>query len=183
MPQNLPKRKRSQIVALGGILSALALVILLAGGVIPVGTFAAPIFAGICLLPVAIDIGVKWALVCYLAVSILSFFLVPDLELVLFFIVLCGWYPFLQPYLFKFKSKIISTVLKLLIFNGAVAIVYSLMLFLFTSPELQAQLSASPWWYWAGLLLLGNLTFILYDRLLDKVRILYFCRVRKHILR
>ncbi len=174
---------RSGGVALGGILSALALVVLLAGGVIPVGTFAAPIFAGICLVPVAVELGAKWALLCYAAVSALAALMVPDRELVLFFILLTGYYPILHPRLQKIGNRALRLALKLLLFNAAVAAVYALMFFLFTSPALMQELAGRGQWFWALLLAGGNLTFLLYNRLLLYVRPLYLSRIRRHLRR
>ena len=170
-------------VALGGIFSALAVVVMLMGGYIPIGTFAAPIFAGICLLPIAMDIGQKWALLCYLAVSVISAMLVPDQELVLFFIVLLGYYPVLQPQLAKIKARALRIMVKLVLFNLAVAAVYSILLFLFASPALQQELAQNSVVFWAFLLVLANITFVLYDLLLDKARIIYVCRIRSRLFR
>ncbi len=175
--------QRTRAVAMGGVFSALALVIMLAGGYIPVGTFAAPIFAGLCIVPIGIDIGPKWAILSYVAVAVLAALLVPDLELVLFFVVLLGYYPQLQPRFLRLRSKILRTAAKLLLFNLSVTAVYSAMLFLFTSPALQTELAGRVPLFWAFLLLLANLTFVLYDILLDKFRILYALRIRGRLFR
>ena len=173
----------TRAIALGGVFAALAVVIMLVGGYIPIGTFAAPIFAGICLLPIAMELGTKWALLCYLAVSIISAMLVPDQELVLFFIVLFGYYPVLQPKLAKIKSKVLRMVAKLVIFNVAVAAVYAVLLLLLASPGLIAEFSENGALFWAFLLVLANVTFVLYDIMLEKVRLIYLYRVRKRLFR
>ncbi|MDL2219507.1 hypothetical protein LJC04_04105 [Ruminococcaceae bacterium OttesenSCG-928-O06] len=161
----------------------MALLFLLAGGLIPIGTFAAPIFAGICLMPIAMDIGTKWALLSWVAVSLLAGFLVPDIELVLFFALLLGYYPTLQPTLNKIKNKIGRWLAKLGLFNAVVAAVYSLLLFLFTSSALREELTGHGIGFWVVLLVMGNATFVLYDVLLDKVRLVYCLRLRKHFFR
>ncbi|MDL2327754.1 hypothetical protein LJC64_03765 [Ruminococcaceae bacterium OttesenSCG-928-A11] len=183
MPHRNGRSGVARSVALGGILSSFAIVILMGGGYIPIGTFAAPIFAGLCLMPIAIDIGVKWALLCYLAVCLLSFLLVPDMELVLFFVVLLGWYPIFQPVLGRLRSRALRFIIKLVMFNAAVAVVYCILLFLFISPELQQEFSEHGWWYSACLLAVGNLTFFLYDNMLYKVRLVYHHRIRRYLFR
>lgn len=149
----------------------------------PIGTFAAPIFAGICLLPIAMDIGTRWALLSYLAVCIFAVLFVPDIELVLFFIVLLGYYPILQPKLLPRKHKVLQMALKLALFNLALAAVYGLLLFVLVSPALSAELRSTSLPLTLFLVAGGNITFVLYDNLLDKIRIIYIYRVRKHLFR
>lgn len=161
-------------------MAALAVGILLLGGIIPVGTFAAPIFAGICFLPIAIELGAKWALLCFFAAAFLGGMLVPDQELMLFFIFLLGYYPMLQPTLEKIKPKALCALIKQLLFNLAVAAVYALLYFLFANPGLQAELAENSLWFWALLLGLANITFVLYDMLLHKVRLIYNIYFHKH---
>ena len=180
-PQKKPSSTKS--MAMGGIFSALAVVLMLAGGYISIGTFAAPIFAGICLLPIALELGGKWALLCYLAVSLISAMLVPDQELVLFFIALFGYYPILQPKIMRIKNRVLRMTAKLLLFNLAVAAVYALLLLVLASPALLAEFNHNSLAFWVVLLLLANFTFILYDILLDKARYIYVSQIRNRLFR
>lgn len=177
------RRSNAYQIAVGGILSAFALVVLLAGGLIPIGELAAPIFAGLFLLPVALDIGVKWAFLCYVAVGALGFMLVPNVELVLFFVLLFGYYPILRPALQRIKNRVLRWVVKLGIFNLAVAAVYVLLLFLFTSSGVRQELAEYAPWFMAVLLAMANATFVLYDIMMGYLLIVYNARVRKHIFK
>ena len=166
---------------MGGIFGALSIVIMLVGGYLPIATFVAPIFAGICLVPVAMELGIRPALLTYVGVAILSaFFVFPvDPEAAFFFIMFMGYYPIIQPYFAKIKSKALRYLLKLGIFNIAIVACYTLLLFVFVSPALQEEFAGFAVWMWLGLLLIGNVLFVVYDILLDKVRIIYIHRVRK----
>ena len=53
------RRSQSMRVALGGVFGALALTLMLLGGILPAATFAAPAFAGMLIVPVAIEFGMK----------------------------------------------------------------------------------------------------------------------------
>ena len=170
-------------MALGGVLCALATVFLLGAGFLPIATFSGPIFASLCLIPLVSELGVKTALMAYGAISLLSLFIVPDKEVVLFFILLTGYYPSLQPQIQRLRSKILRVVCKLGLFNVAVVATYAILLFLFTSPGLQKELVERAPWFWGMLLIVGNLTFLLYDVLIDKIRIIYIYRFRKNIFR
>ncbi len=175
---------RARGVATGSIFSALAFVCLLAGGYISVGTFAGPIFAGICLFPVRVELNLKWALLCYGATSILAFLIVPDIELVLFFVTLFGYYPVLLPTLNKkIRHKWLLYLCKFVMFNLAITAVYAALLFLFAAPALQQPLAEAPIWYAVGMLTVANLIFFLYNILLDKVGIIYRKRIRKHLFK
>lgn len=173
----------SKKVAVAGVLSALSVVLMLVGGVIPIATFMAPILAGLCLIPVAVEVGVKTALLAYLAVSIIAFLLVPDRELVFFFIFLFGYYPLLRPVIHKIPIKALQWVVKLVLFNGAVAVIYAVLLLLFSNPLLQQEFASYSSVYYVFFLVAGNLLFLLYDNLTDKIKIIYLHRVRKNLFR
>lgn len=89
------RKTESQKIALCGVLSALSVVVLLVGNVLQIGTYAAPMLASFLLIPVLEDYGKKYALLLYAVVSLLSLFLVPDKELVLFYVLVLGYYPVL----------------------------------------------------------------------------------------
>lgn len=175
----------SRRVALGGIFGALSIVIMLVGGYLPIATFIAPILAGLCLVPVAMELGIRPALLTYAGVAILSaFFVFPvDPEAAFFFIMFMGYYPTIQPYFAKLKKIIMRYLLKLLVFNIAIIACYLLLLFVFVSPALQEEFASFAVWIWLGLLLAANVLFVVYDILIDKVRIIYIHRVRKQFFR
>lgn len=173
----------SRRVALGGIFCAISLLILLAGGIIPFGTFAAPIFAGLCLLPISIELGVKTALLCYAAVSVLGVLLVPDPEVMLFFIFLCGFYPLLHKRLTDIRPKLLQYLVKFVLFNVSVAAVYSVLVFIIASPAIIEEFKNYALWFLIALLVCGNLLFYFYDRLCGMTKIIYTQRVRKYLFK
>lgn len=177
------KKNHARKMALGGIFSAVSVLIMLMGGMLPIATFSAPAFAGLCIIPIIAELGTKLALIAYAAISILSFLLVPDREMVLFFILLLGYFPVIQPYLQKIKNHILRYIIKLALFNASLAIIYAILLTLFTTPEAMQQLLHYSWWMLAGMLILANITFILYDILIDKVRIIYKYRIQNRFFK
>ena len=66
------RKSESRRVAVGGVFGALALVLMLAGGFLPLATFAAPAFAGLLIVPVAIEFGVKTGVLVYAAIGLLA---------------------------------------------------------------------------------------------------------------
>lgn len=173
----------SKHVALGGICTALALCVMLVGGMFPLATFVVPIFASLFLVPIVFDLGTKTTLVSYFSVSILSFILVPDKEIAMFFLMLTGYYPALQPHLHKLGSRVARFFAKLILFNVSILLSTTLLLFVFAIPSLQQEFYAIAPWFWGLALLLGNLMFFLYDQMIEKVKIVYYYRIRKHFFR
>ncbi len=182
MPQRQPPAHSSaKRVALCGVLAALSLLFLLMAGVVPLATFTGPFFASLCFIPIVCEFGYKTPLTAYLAVSLLAFLLVGNKEVVLFYILLTGYYPIIQPCFARLSSRIVQAVLKLLLFACATAAVYALLLFVLGSPELLAEFQDFTLGIFVLGVLAGSITFVLYDILVDKVRILYLCRFRKFI--
>jgi len=119
-------RMRSKKVALCGVLGGLAVVILYAAGITGVGTFAGPIAAAAILIPLREEFGPKTALTAWLAVALLSFFMMPDREMSLLFLVF-GWYPVCIKYLYKIKSRALRILAKLGIYGLLTYLVYGIL--------------------------------------------------------
>lgn len=173
--------KTSGRVALCGILAALMLVIMLFGTMIPLSTYACPALAGAISIPVIWELGTKPGCLLYLAVSILSLFMAPDKEAAFLFVFLLGWYPILRPKLQHLTKKPVRVIVKLMIFNLAICLVYAWMLFVLTMPELQAEAADWTGILLAGMLLLGNATFLLYDLMLARMTDLYVYQLRRKL--
>ncbi len=165
-------------VSFCGILAALMVALMLFGTMIPTATYICPALAGILIIPVVWEFGFRTGGVLYVAVALLSLFLAPDKEAGLFFVFLFGWYPLLRPKLQHIRRKLPRVLLKLLLFNLSLAVIFALLLFVFVMPDLQTEAQNWTGLLLAGMLLLGNVTFLLYDVLLARVSDLYVCRLR-----
>ena len=96
-------QKKSQQVALGGIATALCIVLMFATGMIPFSYYALPALAGLVLIAVREENGLSTALIVFAAVSLLSVFVVPIKEAALLFIAFFGYYPIIKAI---FESKL-----------------------------------------------------------------------------
>ena len=74
------KPAETKRIALCGVMAALSVVILLLGAVLGLGIYLAPVVAGLILVPVGRSYGAKSQIMLWLAVSVLAFLLVPDIE-------------------------------------------------------------------------------------------------------
>lgn len=165
---------KSRKIALCGVLSALAVVVLLLGGAIGIGTFAAPVLAMAVLLPVLEEYGARAAATAFCAVSLLALLLVPDQELALVYIGF-GWYPILRPHVARMPSRLLRLAVRLAVCNGVIAALYGLLLRLL---GLTADLMEASRLMNAALLVMGNLVFLLLDPVLARLTDLWRRKLR-----
>lgn len=161
---------QSRKMAACGVTAAVCVVILLLGGVIDIGMYAAPIIAGLLLISIGDVWGRKYQVMLWGVVSVLAFLFVPNLEENLMFAGLFGWYPILRPGLERLP-RLLRWPVKLAMFNGAVLAIEALVMWL-VAPAAEAG------WILAVLLVMANGVFIMYDFLIPRVRAI-FKRVKK----
>lgn len=149
-------------IALGGMLAAAALTLMCMGGMVPLATYICPMLCIVAQFLVLRFCGTRIAWAWYVAVAILCLLLSPDKEAAAVFLAL-GYYPILKP---RLDSVRLGVLLKLLLFNGVVLILYGLLMKLFGLEALAAEEQDFGFAGLALLLILGNITFFLLDRLL-----------------
>lgn len=173
------RNKKTSQLALSAVLCALAVVIMMMGGLIPVATFCCPILVCFLTAPVLCECGTGMALCAYAAVAILSCLLCPDKEAAVLYLFL-GWYPAARP-MFERTRRPLRLILKLLVFNCAVAAVYALLLFVLGMDALRAELSSLGTVMLVITLVLGNAVFLLFDFTLPRLTLLYRYRFRRRL--
>lgn len=157
------KKQKSGQIALGGLMAALAVVVMSLGGMIPLATYVCCV---LCVMLCGVVLGfcgsrVAWA--WYGAVSILGLLLGTDKEAAALFAFI-GYYPILKP-LFD-KKGAIGFIGKILFFNIVILIGYLLLIYLLGMAVILAEFTELGMIGGGVMILLGNLTFILLDRLL-----------------
>lgn len=144
-------------------MAALAVVIMSMGTLIPVATYVCPMLCALVLQLVLKICGKRIAWAWYGAVSLLSLLMAPDKEAAAIFLAL-GFYPIVKPGLDRRKGK---WLLKGLFFNGMILLTYWLLMHLLGMAQLAAEFTEMGNLLVVLMLLLGNLTFFLLDRLLE----------------
>ena len=157
------KRTPAGAVALGGILAALAVVIMAMGTLIPIATYACPMLCMLLLQVILKTCSARIAWAWYGAVAVLSLLLAPDKEAAVVFVFL-GYYPIMKPRLDRRKGK---WLWKGLLFNGAVLAAYFVLLRLLGMDALAQEFRELGSLMCVVLLVLGNVTFFLLDRILE----------------
>lgn len=159
---NQKARTPASAVALGGVFAALAVVVMSLGGMIPVATYTSPMICAVLLQIVLQSCGKRIAWAWYGAVAILALLLSPDKEAAAVFLFL-GYYPIVKPWMDRRK---LPWLWKELLFNGSVTVMYFLLMQVLGMAELRAEFSEMGKWMLLLLLIMGNATFFLLDRLL-----------------
>ena len=157
-------RNEAKYMALGGVTAALAITVMSLGTLIPLATYVCPMLCMLLLQAVLGLCGSRTAWAWYGAVAILSALLCPDKEAAAVFVFL-GYYPIVKP---RLDQSPFRWLYKLLLFNAATALIYSLLIFVLGMDALGEEFRQAGLVLGIVTLALGNMTFLLLDRLLGR---------------
>lgn len=143
-------------------MAALAVVIMAMGTLIPVATYVCPMLCCLLLQMVLKTCGRRMAWAWYGAVAILCLLMAPDKEAAAVFAFL-GFYPIVKPRLDRARLPLLW---KALLFNTLTLLMYWLLIHLFGLTEIAAEYAEMGTVLTVLMLVLGNVTFFLLDRLL-----------------
>ncbi len=174
--------KQTKKLALTGMLCALAAGIMMLGNLIPLATFCCPALAGLMLIPVFVECGERMSWSAYAAIALLSLILSPDKESALLFLFL-GHYPVLRWRLTQIRNPFLRVGAKLLTFNLAAGLTYVCGVFVFGLTQLAAEYREMGLFMGVAFLIIGNVTLLIYDRLLAVMTQLYINKLRNKLIR
>lgn len=171
--------RQSQKMAVSGLLTALAAMLMLLVSVVPTGSYALPAAAGVLVYIISFVVSRSYAWMSFAAVSLLSLFLCADKEAAFVFVLFFGYYPLLKRWLDKIRLRVLAFLLKLMVFNAAAFGVYGLLLWLFGLSEESFRLFGMylPWLF----LFLVNILFVVYDYALTRFVVSYEQKINKFV--
>ena len=149
-------------MALGGVLAALAVVIMSMGTLIPVATYVCPMLCTLMLKSVVKTCGNRMGWAWFGAVAILSLLMAPDKEAAAVFCVI-GYYPIVKPNLDRRK---LPWLRKGLLFNVSILALYGVLMYVLGMEQILQDFEGAGIALTAVTLILGNVTFFMLDRLL-----------------
>lgn len=166
----------TKTIAFCAVMAALAAMIMLSGGLIPVMTYCSPMLASLCLIPVldAYGPGPSWAV--WAVTGALSLLIGADKEAA-FFWVFFGFYPIIFPAFQKIKNRPLRIALKTCLFAVLTAVMYGLTCFIFGIDEIVSSFSASAVINTAFLAAIV-ICLLLYDRALPGLMYFYQKRLK-----
>ncbi len=157
--------KKAKITALCGMITAVSVVIMLASTLLPVLMYVLPIITSMGVLLVIEIADKKWAFGVYFATSVLSMILLTDKETALTYVIFFGYYPLIKNTIEKLP-RILSRVIKTLVFNAAAVSIGLIGVWLFgVSGEEYTEFGKFTI---PLLLVLANVVFIMYDFAITK---------------
>ena len=157
--------KETKRLAICSLVAAVGIVVMVIGSMLGIAIYAAPMLAGMILTPIGKKYGIKYQLTTFATVALLSIMLVADVEQSLLFLVFLGWYPAVRPKLQNLSKTWIRMMTKLVIFNIPVITAEFLVFTMLVPQEMEK-------WIIATLIVLGNVTFVLYDILVPRMEII-----------
>lgn len=175
---------QSAKTAIGGMTAALSVVLMLPT-VMGLWTYALPAFAGILVMFIIIELDKKWATGIFVAVSLLSLILLPNKEAAVFYFCFFGNYPIIKCLLESAKMpRVLEYIIKFAVFNAEVLLAGFIMVKVFGVPmaEFLGIEGETAFWVEYALpitLAVGNVTFILFDRLLTMMVTIYLIKWQK----
>jgi hypothetical protein len=169
--------KKAKQISICGILTALSIVLLFLGTVVWVFQYFMPVITGLLMIILVNSVDKKSAWTVFVAVSILSLLFMPDKECCLTYIFFFGYYPIIKENIDKIKSKFLLWVVRLLVFNVAIVSSQLVCIYVFGIP-FDDVFGA---WGVALLLLFANLLFVVYEKLINIVTVLYLKKYKNKI--
>lgn len=171
--------KKTVKIAFCGMMAALSVAIMLLA-YFPYFTYAVPALAGFLIIVVYVEAGAKWAFSVY-AVTAALCFIFAEPEAKFMYILVLGYYPLLKVYIERIKLRVVQYILKLAVFNAAVAIIYGVLAAI-TGISLDGVDKYGIYGI-VGMALLANVTFLLYDTVLVRAAGLYMKRLHGTVRR
>ncbi len=170
--------RESSKAALCGIVSALSVVVMLSTYISPFLVYTAPAFAGILLLLIYNEVGIKGSIATYVSICLLSLFVISDKESAVFFTMLFGYFPILSCYLNgRIKNGIVRLLIKISVFNFSCLI--SLVLCTFVIGISTESIFDEGLLYVILFVALLNVLFFVYDVLIGRLQILYLLKFQR----
>ena len=172
----MARRKTSfdKKIVVAGVLAALSVIILYLGCAIEVLDLTMSAIVSLLVVVIVIEMGYKYAWLTYIATSILSIIILPQKSPAIFYACFMGFYPIIKSYLERINSALVRWIIKLVVGNAALALMFILMS-LFLPDEFEGG------WLMLVTYLLGIIAFLMYDVALSKLITLYFVRIRDRI--
>ncbi|MEG2353513.1 MAG: hypothetical protein RSB70_02600 [Clostridium sp.] len=161
----------SLLLAYGAIITTLSILALYLSSIISINTI---FFLGLasCLIPLGVMLtNIKTGFIIYMSVTLLSFFLISDKSLVMFYGFFFGIYGLVKFYIENLNKTLLELILKFLFFNVSFALMYFIYENLFTN-----MISSILPVY--ALVIIAQIGFLSYDYIIT----LFIAYVIKNIL-
>ena len=163
---------KTRALTVSALFTALCLVSLYFASVWPTGQLGFAAVASLFVAAAVFEAGYVYGLFVYVAGSALGLLLLPTRAAPLLFVLFFGFYPVVKKFVESLRNKILQWVLKLLVFNAALTVIWVFLRALFFA-FIDSALSI------VVLYISGNIVFALFDYGFSKVICFYMDRVHR----
>ena len=163
---------KTRNLTISALLSALAVVSLYLGSLLPTGQLGLAALASLFVAAAIIEAGLKSGVSVFIISSAIAMLIIPNRVVPLFYLLFFGYYPIIKSLIEKHKNVFVQWILKILVFNSSLTVIYFLQkTLIFDIFESQPTVII--------LYLLGNAVFALFDYGYSNVIRLYMELVSK----
>ena len=162
--------KKTRIITISALFSALATVSLYIASVWPTGQLGLAAFSSLFVAAGVIEAGLKPGIYIYIISSAISLLILPDRSAPLLFVLFFGYYPVIKSLIERIGSAILRWLIKFFVFNASLSVIYFLLSNLIF--DLQGRTPGITVLY-----LGGNIIFALFDHGFTKVIWFYINRL------
>lgn len=159
------------------LMAALGTAIMLCSNLIPILTYASPLFASLTLIPVLYEFGKKYAWMTWAVTTALALILCADREAALFYLFL-GYYPIIRPDLDRIRPKAARVLAKLGVFAAGIGLMVLSLTFVVGVQDFKEEM----WLNIAFYVMMVGIMF-LFDRTYAAMTIVYEKRFRRLVVR
>ena len=162
--------RKTRSITLSALFSALAVVSLALASIWPTGQLGFAAVASLFVAAAVIEMGALYGIYVFVASAALGMLILPDKATPLLYMLFFGFYPIVKSLIERIRSKALQWVLKLLVFNASLSVIWFLVGSLIldfgeTSPAILI------------VYLFGNVIFAIYDYGFTSVVWLYINRI------
>lgn len=164
-------KDKTKRLAVSAMLSAVGVVLLYFGAILQVMDISMAVIASVLCVFAVIEYGGYYPWLIYAVTGVIAIIILPQKEAAAVYILFFGFYPIIKEKLEK-KKRIVSWVLKEVIFNISLAIMLAMSALLMTAD------AAEPLFIYIILAVLAEIVFPIYDIALTRVITLYIRKLR-----
>lgn len=169
---NVKTKKLTQ----SALIAALSSALLILSAVLPTGRLAVVAIAGLCMTVAVINCGAFYAAGAFAVSGVIGLLLSPVKGCAVAYLLFLGWYPIVKSPIEHIKSRTAEMMVKLLVFNAALAASYFAAVSLLMNDlnlSIESRLPGALMW------LAANVVFVLYDFGLTQLIMAYLKKFNK----
>lgn len=166
----------SRRIALGGILTALCVLLNYVAAFMPSGKLGIYVLSSLAIAAAIVELDIKGATTVYAASAILIFLLSGNINTLLLFTLFFGIYPIVKYYAEKQRRASVEMLIKYIGFNVLAVLGYFVYWMIFGISPVSLNI-LSPWMI-AGVILGAEVIFLIYDYVLSRLIRYYINRIK-----